>query len=463
VSGPVDLSSLRTALLVFGIIVTVLACRTLLGRGPEQALDGREQISRELDMISARLIRLEAKVAGVGATTNGHPAELTEMTADVGLLSGLVKNLAESLGAQGRDLADMRERLAGLGGWGPVARLDTALPRAEGRPSTPSLLPSSSDDGGTGAPSSRAAPPAPPGAGRPVDRRRTAILDALDDKRLELYLQPIVSLPQRQPRMYEGLARLRLADGTVLLPADFLPVLEDAGRLARLDEIVVRRAALLLAQMSRRDRSVRVACNVGAPSLRDAGWLAAVERFAADDPTSAGRLVLELSQSTWRGLRPDGLEILSGLSARGVAVALDNVTDLALDPAFLERCGIRLVKAPVDVLLRPAPDPTGLATSETGPAMQVARLAQHGIEVAAERIEREADIPELIDLDVALAQGYALGMPRPFRIDASASETVDRPEARPAPPSPVLPAEEPPRGGDGEGRKPLRDFLRRAG
>jgi hypothetical protein len=51
--------------------------------------------------------------------------------------------------------------------------------------------------------------------------RLEAVIEAFESDRLELHLQPIVSLPQRKIRMYEVLSRLRLADGTPLQgPAD---------------------------------------------------------------------------------------------------------------------------------------------------------------------------------------------------------------------------------------------------
>ncbi len=41
---------------------------------------------------------------------------------------------------------------------------------------------------------------------------------SLEENRVDLYLQPIVSLPQRKLRFYEALSRLRAEDGTVIMP-----------------------------------------------------------------------------------------------------------------------------------------------------------------------------------------------------------------------------------------------------
>ncbi|MDE3115865.1 MAG: EAL domain-containing protein, partial [Pseudomonadota bacterium] len=51
---------------------------------------------------------------------------------------------------------------------------------------------------------------------------------SLEENRVDLYLQPIVSLPQRKLRFYEALSRLRAEDGTVIMPAQYIKVAEPA-------------------------------------------------------------------------------------------------------------------------------------------------------------------------------------------------------------------------------------------
>ena len=48
------------------------------------------------------------------------------------------------------------------------------------------------------------------------------IRSAIDANRIDLYLQPIVTLPQRKVRYYEAMSRLRTETGDVLLAADFI-------------------------------------------------------------------------------------------------------------------------------------------------------------------------------------------------------------------------------------------------
>ena len=49
-----------------------------------------------------------------------------------------------------------------------------------------------------------------------------AINSAIDGSRIDLYLQPIVTLPQRKVRYYEALSRLKADNGDLVAAGDFL-------------------------------------------------------------------------------------------------------------------------------------------------------------------------------------------------------------------------------------------------
>ena len=53
--------------------------------------------------------------------------------------------------------------------------------------------------------------------------------EAVGQNRIELFLQPIVTLPQRKVRYYEALMRLRMPDDRIVVAADFLPYAQAAG------------------------------------------------------------------------------------------------------------------------------------------------------------------------------------------------------------------------------------------
>jgi cyclic-di-GMP phosphodiesterase TipF (flagellum assembly factor) len=85
----------------------------------------------------------------------------------------------------------------------------------------------------------------------------------------------------------------------------------------------------------------------------------------------------------------------------------------------------------------------------------VASLARVGIRLVATGVEAETEVPDLIDLDVPLAQGNVFAAPRAVRAEVLTAAPDAAPP--PPPPSPDPPSSPPPQ------RRPFRDFLRRAG
>lgn len=295
-------------------------------------------------------------------------------------------------------------------------------------------------------------------------RRTSSPLEAFDGDRLEVHLQPVVSLPQRKVRLFEALARLRLNPDTLLVPAEFLPVLERHGRAADLDRKVLARVAVIARHLEARGSDAVIACNIAPGSLAKPGFLRAFGRLIEMHPDLATRLVLELSQRCWRTLEAEQAGALATLRERGVAFSLDRATDLRIDPLSLADRGVRYVKLPAAMLLDPAAS-RGLDVEMSDLS---AALARAGIQLIAERVEREEDVPDLIELDIPLGQGFVFAPPRPVRSDVLGAPVVPAAtppaELRPVPRTTVetSPSERPAAIAAGPERMPFRATLRRA-
>ena len=300
-----------------------------------------------------------------------------------------------------------------------------------------------------------ARPPAPPvAAPRPIPPRpippqqarepedEAEIIRAFEGEGLEIHLQPVVTLPQRKVVAYEALARLRIG-GRSAEPDAFLPVLERYGRTTELDRRMLQRAAIVTRHLARRGSETTLTYGLSPLSLFEPGLLRELARMAADDPALAG-LVIALPQASWRGLDAGQRGLLAPLRGR-IGFSLDRADDLRFDAAELAGLGIGQVKVPAALLLRPAPDRgplSDLAVEDTAPA-----LARAGIRLVATEVGTDADVPDLIDLDVPFAQGSAFAAPRPVRAEVLAASTSD---------TPVPPTDPEPE------RRPFRSVLRRA-
>src|SRR6185436_19092018 len=91
-----------------------------------------------------------------------------------------------------------------------------------------------------------------------------AVKAAVEENRIDIYLQPMVTLPQRKVRYYEAVTRLRDDKDHVLVAEDFIGIAEAVGRI---DNMVMLRCVQVLRRLMVRNKDVGIFCNMSATTL----------------------------------------------------------------------------------------------------------------------------------------------------------------------------------------------------
>jgi cyclic-di-GMP phosphodiesterase, flagellum assembly factor TipF len=232
---------------------------------------------------------------------------------------------------------------------------------------------------------------------------------AIDDSRIEVFLQPTVMLPQRRVRHYEALTRLRGEDGRTIVPGAFIPIAEPAGLMPRIDNILLSHCVQIVQRMMRRNPDIAVFCNISARSLADTGFFPQFLSYVERNRELNAALVFELPQAVLEHLGPIEQTGLDSLADLGFRFSVDHVRNLDIDgPAYAAR-RVRFVKVDAGTLLNP---PSGAHIHVT----DLSRLlARSGIELIASHVETEAQLVDLLDYDIHLGQGHLFSPPRPVR------------------------------------------------
>jgi cyclic-di-GMP phosphodiesterase TipF (flagellum assembly factor) len=250
-----------------------------------------------------------------------------------------------------------------------------------------------------------------------VDRPRSqaqilaAVKNAVEENRLDIYLQPLVSLPQRKVRFYEAVTRLRDDKDQVITADDFIGIAEAAGLIGRIDHMVMLRCVQVLRRLMVRNKEVGVFCNVAAATLGNPVIFAQCLDFLEANRALAPSFVLEFKQATFRRLGPVESENLAALAQRGYRFSIDHVTDLRIEPRELADRGVRFIKVPAALLL----DQRQNSGSDIHPSDLSDLLGRFGVDLIAERIEGERAVVDLLDYDVRFGQGFLFALPRPLR------------------------------------------------
>jgi cyclic-di-GMP phosphodiesterase TipF (flagellum assembly factor) len=387
-----------TVLVLYNAVSMRLRDRADVGGQIADLSRGTADLARQVAEFGRRLATVEGRVASANSTGADR---IQAVIGEINELGTLVKQLAISVAHHDDILAAGEPAAASK----PDHEPQDTLPFATEEPGTPAAVV---------APAKVAEVP-------PSSRSQVQILaavkSAVEENRIDIYLQPMVTLPQRKVRFYEAVTRLRDDRDQILAADDFITVAESAGLIGRIDHMVMLKCVQVLRRLMVRNKDVGVFCNVAAATLGNPATFTQCLDFLEANRALAPSFVLEFKQATFRNLGPVETEHLAALAQRGFRFSIDHVTDLRIEPRELADCGVRFIKVPAALLL----DQRQTSASDIHPSDLSDLLGRFGIDLIAERIEGERAVVDLLDYDVRFGQGFLFAPPRPLRPEGASA------------------------------------------
>ena len=401
-----------TFLILYNAVSMRLRDRTDVGGQIADLSRGTADLARQVAEFGRRMSAIEARLSATDA--NGQERVQT-VAGEISELGSLVRQLASSVAAHDDILANAAS----------IIQAPQAAAAAPLEATAPAPAPAD-NVGAAVTPAAEAPQPAP---ALTNSQLLVSVRNAIEANRIDLFLQPMVTLPQRKVRFYEAVARLRDDKDQLLAAADFVGTAEAAGMMGQIDHTVILRCVQVLRRLMVRSKDVGVFCNMSGATLGNPSVFGQCLDFLEANRILAPSLVLEFKQSTFRHLGPVESEHLAQLARLGYGFSIDNVTDLRLDPRELADRGVKFIKVPANMLL----DQKQLSSADIHAADLSDLLGRFGIDLVAERIEGERAVVDLLDYDVRFGQGFLFAPPRPLRPEGAATEpapatsTVDAP------------------------------------
>jgi cyclic-di-GMP phosphodiesterase TipF (flagellum assembly factor) len=382
-----------TGMALFNSVSNRLRDRSDLGDQIADLSRGTADLARQVAEISRRLNGVEAKIA---SPTQRARAANDPLATEIGELGALVKQIAQTVASHAATLQKQ-----GALAVRPI--VTPAMPEpARSAESSPAVS------------ENKALPGGERFRGLSRDSIADVISKAVDANRVDLYLQPIVTLPQRKVRYYEAVSRLRTEDGDIIPAGDFIDIAESVGLMPKIDNLAIFRCVQVTRRLLLKSRDVGLFCNVSSASLTDALMFRQFLDFMDANRALASSLMFEFTQEAYRNFGPIEHESLAALAERGFRFSMDHVTDLHMEPNELANRSFRYLKVPARLLLNKA----GSNQSDIDPEDLSDLLARSGIDLIAERVETETTVVDLLDYDVRFGQGFLFSPPRPVRAEA---------------------------------------------
>ncbi|MES9992095.1 MAG: EAL domain-containing protein [Candidatus Thiodiazotropha sp.] len=238
----------------------------------------------------------------------------------------------------------------------------------------------------------------------------TRIREGLHNHEFTLLFQPKVNMRSGEILGVEALIRWQHPTRGLLLPREFLPLIENEELAVSLDKWVLDSALNQLEQWQADDLDLSISINIGARFLQKSDFVSQISQHLQNHPrVNPKRLVLEVLESSALEDLAQVSEVITTCSEMGIVFALDDfgtgyssLTYLKLLPAGLLKIDQSFVRDMLD-------DPEDLAILEGVLGLATAFRR----EAIAEGVETIEHGRLLLQLGCEQAQGFIIAEPMP--------------------------------------------------
>jgi diguanylate cyclase (GGDEF)-like protein/PAS domain S-box-containing protein len=233
---------------------------------------------------------------------------------------------------------------------------------------------------------------------------------ALAQDQFALHFQPIMDIGTRRLHAMEVLLRWRRGADELVLPDNFIPIIEDNGMIVPIGEWVIRQACeQSMAWLRAGFLPVPLAVNLSARQFMHGGLVEAVRRILDDTGIDPALLEFEITETALMQHGEHTLGILGQINAMGIRLSIDDFGTGYSSLAYLKRFPVKKIKIDRAFI-------KDLPHSAEDRAIVAAIIALSGslqLSVVAEGVETEGQYALLQRHGCQFAQGFLFSEPAP--------------------------------------------------
>ena len=236
---------------------------------------------------------------------------------------------------------------------------------------------------------------------------------AFRENEFVLYYQPRLATATRRVVALEALLRWSSPTRGVVLPSEFIGLLEESGLMLMVGEWVLRSACIQQRRwIDEGLPSMRVSVNVSARQFQAPGFEVTVARVLADTGVAPAAVELELTESLLITQPEQARATLEALKSLGVRTSIDDFGTGYSSLSYLRYFAVDCLKIDRSFVRDVA---TGARDGAIATA--IVRLAQAlGIDVVAEGVETDTQAAFFTELQCDELQGFLFCKPRPAEL-----------------------------------------------
>jgi len=244
-----------------------------------------------------------------------------------------------------------------------------------------------------------------------------------------LAYQPIFEIDTGAVVGVEALLRWHHPSRGVVMPDEFIPILEESGQILTVGQQVLHRACQQAAEWRGAGYDLSMSVNVSPRQLDSPGIVSDITEALEASGLDPHRLVVEITENTLMRDPASTVERISQLKALGISVAVDDFGTGYSSLAYLRRF-------PVDILKIDRSFIASMTSSERSSALihSLVQLGKSlGLDTVAEGIEEPQQLEQLRDEQCDTGQGFLYAKPlSPQELEAFLSTHIVAPAPRKA-------------------------------
>ena len=231
---------------------------------------------------------------------------------------------------------------------------------------------------------------------------RSKLQDAINQRVLRPYFQPIVDLKTLKIESFEALARWPLPDDVFIPPEDFIPLAEKSSLILLLGDLMLETVCQQLkAFNSKAIDGFSIAVNISSEQFTEA-LVDRLDHLILEYDLQPQQIGLEITESVAMKAIDSNLKLLETFRARGHKISVDDFGTGYSSLAYLKRFPLDTLKIDRAFIQELAPD-----TDDFIIAKAIIDLGHSlGLKIVAEGVETQAQLKLLQELGCDLGQGF---------------------------------------------------------
>ncbi len=234
----------------------------------------------------------------------------------------------------------------------------------------------------------------------------------LKQSRFSLHYQPICTIETGEIIGFEALLRFTDVNNILIMPNDFIPILEETGIIVEVGEWVIHQVCEQIANWQIRDlfpENGYVSFNVSGKQLMGASLYKVIKAALEENQIKPEHLLLEMTETILIDNGERTLTLMNDIRNLGIRMALDDFGTGYSSLSYLQAFPCDYMKIDKSFVLNLDQKPHNQKITKA----IVALAKSLGIKVIAEGVEEHNCLDLLADMHADFFQGYYLSKPLP--------------------------------------------------